>query len=355
MKILVIQHKMIGDVLTSSILFEALKKEYPNCKTHYLVNPNTPPVLEHNPYIDKLIVFSKNIQQSKRKHIQFLNTLRKENYTTVIDVYAKIGSAITTLISGAKTKISYQKAYSWLVYSHSFKHKITRTQPTNLAFENRLMLLAPLVKTIDYNITPKIYVTDTEKNTLLKELENNAIYITKDNYIMINVLGSDISKTYPLEYMAKTLDFIVSQFPTLKLLLNYIPKQQNEVNKILSFCKTETKNNINTYYAPSLRTFIVLSSFCKAIIGNEGGAINMGKALNKPTYAIFSPWIRKETWGKATNDTKNETVHLKDFKPQLFNNYNQKNFKEKALKLYKEFTPEFLFKPLASFINNNIS
>lgn len=346
---------MIGDVLTSSILFEALKNQFPNCETHYLVNTHTTPVLEHNPFIDKLILFSKDIEKSKSAYIQFLKTIRKENYTTVIDVYAKIGSALTTLASGAKTKISYKKAYSSLVYSHTFTHKTTRTQTTNLAFENRLMLLSPLLKTIDYSITPKIYVTDTEKTDLLTELEHNSISIKKENYIMINVLGSDVSKTYPLEYMAKTLDFIVNQFPELKLLLNYIPKQQNEVDQLLSFCKPETKNNINTYYAPSLRTFIVLSSFCKAIIGNEGGAINMGKALNKPTYAIFSPWIRKETWGKADNDSKNETVHLRDFKPEFFNNYNQKHFKEKALTLYNEFVPDFLHQSLKSFIQNNIS
>ena len=41
MKILVIQQKMIGDVLTSSILFESLRIKYPNSKLDYLVNSNT--------------------------------------------------------------------------------------------------------------------------------------------------------------------------------------------------------------------------------------------------------------------------------------------------------------------------
>jgi len=41
MKILVIQQKMIGDVLTSSILFEALRTQYKEATLHYLINENT--------------------------------------------------------------------------------------------------------------------------------------------------------------------------------------------------------------------------------------------------------------------------------------------------------------------------
>ena len=55
MKILIIQNKMIGDVLTSSILFEALKQKYPTSVLHFVINPATLPVLENNPFIDEFI------------------------------------------------------------------------------------------------------------------------------------------------------------------------------------------------------------------------------------------------------------------------------------------------------------
>ncbi len=47
MKILVIQQKMIGDVLTSSILFEALRLKYPNAQLDYLINEHTFPVVQN--------------------------------------------------------------------------------------------------------------------------------------------------------------------------------------------------------------------------------------------------------------------------------------------------------------------
>ena len=58
MKILVIQQKMIGDVLLSSILCNSLRKAYPTAQIDYLVHENTVPVLENNPNIDTIIRFT---------------------------------------------------------------------------------------------------------------------------------------------------------------------------------------------------------------------------------------------------------------------------------------------------------
>ena len=67
MKILVIQQKMIGDVLTSSILFEVLRAEYPNAELHYLIYPHTLPVVENNPFIDKIIIFKEEFKKSSAR------------------------------------------------------------------------------------------------------------------------------------------------------------------------------------------------------------------------------------------------------------------------------------------------
>ena len=57
MKILVIQQKMIGDVLISSIICNNLRKAYPKAQIDYLVYEATTPVLEGNSSIDNIILF----------------------------------------------------------------------------------------------------------------------------------------------------------------------------------------------------------------------------------------------------------------------------------------------------------
>ena len=86
MKILVIQQKMIGDVLVSSVLCEHLKKHIPLCQVHYLVNDHTVAVVTENPFIDKIVVFKKDYRDSKREFYRFLKSVSKENYDAVIDI-----------------------------------------------------------------------------------------------------------------------------------------------------------------------------------------------------------------------------------------------------------------------------
>jgi len=345
---------MIGDVLTSTIIFEALHKNLKNVELHFAINAHTKAVVEQNPYIDKLKIITPEIEHSKINFLKFCLDLKKEHYDIVIDVYGKIGSLLMVAFSHAPIRIGFEKSYSKILFTKTFKNKKNRSKNINLASENRLMLLQPIIKEIDYNIEPKIYIKPNEKAELLKKLSNENIHITSENYIMVNILGSQEAKTYPLNYMAKLLDRITMEFPELKLLFNYIPKQQNTVDKLISLCNNKTRQSISPYYGKSLREFLVLTTFCKAVIGNEGGAINMGKALNIPTFAIFSPWIRKESWGAKNNDNKNETVHLKDFKPDLFTNYNRKTFKKRALNLYKEFQPELFENKICEFIAKTI-
>ena len=76
MKILVIQQKFIGDVLTSSILCEAIREYYPKYEIHYLINENTLPVVENNPYIDKIQLIKSNDTKNGLSFLKYLFKIR---------------------------------------------------------------------------------------------------------------------------------------------------------------------------------------------------------------------------------------------------------------------------------------
>ena len=117
MKILVIQIKMIGDVLASSVLFEAIKKVHPNWEIHYLIQKNTIPVVENNPFIDKIVLFEEEKYVGFGGIVQLGKELRAEKYDTIIDVYGKFNSLLPTFLSGAKNRIGTYKWYSKLFKS----------------------------------------------------------------------------------------------------------------------------------------------------------------------------------------------------------------------------------------------
>lgn len=343
---------MIGDVLTSSILFEALHKQYPNAQLDYLINTHTYPVVENNPFISNFIFFTLIEEKSKRKLIQFAKHVGSKNYDVVIDVYSKISSNIVTLLSKAKIKISYYKPYSSFIYNHNIKRLSSTELDCGLAIVNRMQLLEPL----DINlkaIKPKIYLTDKELANCKLFLENHSISLEKPLY-MISVLGSGITKTYPFEYMAKVID-LVAETTNGQILFNYIPNQEKDAKAIYNLCNSKTQDLVHfEVFGKSLREFLSITSFCNAIIGNEGGAINMAKALNVKTFSIFSPWIDKATWNIFEEQGANESVHLKEFKTELYSNKTEKELKPEANELYMAFKPDFFIEKLNLFLEKTL-
>ncbi|MCK0131569.1 lipopolysaccharide heptosyltransferase family protein [Flavobacteriaceae bacterium F08102] len=354
MKILVIQQKMIGDVLLSTMLCEQIKKNIPTANVHYLINTHTKAVVTNNPYIDNIIFFTEDLRKNKWLFYKFLKGIAKENYDVVIDAYGKLESMLISLFSKSKIKISMDKWYSRPIYTKTYPYRKAEESDLGLAVENRLKLLQPLIGDITEVVTPPaLYLTENEILKAKQFLENNDVNFSNP-ILMINILGSCPQKTYPLPYMAELIDYIINQ-GDFTLLFNYMPSQIAQAKELYQRCSSAAKAKIKfDAYTPHLRDFLGILYHCNALIGNEGGAVNIAKSLKIPTFSIFSPWVEKATWDTYKQLTSHETVHLKDYAPFLFQNKSTKKLKKDALNLYREFTP-FLFKEkIQLFLYKNI-
>ncbi len=344
---------MIGDVLTSSILFEALRKQYPQAELHYMIYLHTQPVIKNNPFIDQLVLYDPEKQGGFSGFFSFLKKIRKQQYDVVIDVYSKIGSAVFSFGSGAKIRSAYHKWYTKFLYTHTFNYKDKAETPAGMAIENRLMLLQALSSDFPREIKPKIYLSKAEIIEAEEKISKAGIDRDKP-LVMLGILGSSESKTYPLPFMAKILDDIAAKTEA-QLLFNYIPKQKKEVLELFEMCQPQTQKRIFLdLFGSSLREFIALTSCCDALIGNEGGAVNMAKAVNTPTFSIFSPQIKKEDWSIYEDGEQNVSVHLEDFQPEKFRGLSKKERREMAADSYQAFTPELIFPALDEFLENNV-
>lgn len=348
-KILVIQQKMIGDVLLTSILCEWLKKQNPQSEIHYCIYEHTYPVVAHNPFVDHFLLFTEKHRKSKVALFHFLKTVRSQHYDVVIDAYGKLESNLITLFSGASERISYDKGYSNFYYTKTVKRSPKVYTNAGNAVEDRLRLIVPEEAIAQNILKPKIYLTEEEKEQAHALLEEAGIDFTEP-IIMIGVLGSSEDKSLPPEYMATLIDTVASETQG-QLLYNYMPNQKAEALAIFNRLTPETKARsfFNTY-GKGLREFLALLSHCDMLIGNEGGAVNMAKALEVPTFTLFSPWIHKKAWNLFEDGTKNVSVHLSDFEPEMYKEVSMKEIKKSALEWYRKFTPNYWLPPLKEFI-----
>lgn len=350
MKVLVIQQKMIGDVLASTVICQAIKTMHPDWKVHYMIQSNTKPVVENNPYVDKIIFFDPPKKNSLQELIRFGLQLKKENYNAVIDAYGKWESVIPTFCSGAKTRIGNRKWYTQLFFTQTI---IPHKNIEGSAIAHRLQLAEALLKTKSPIGFPKIFLTESEIEAARKNMsERLSPNLPK---IMISVLGSGTDKSLPPKQMAETLDLIAKE-GEMQLLFNFMPNQEDEAKAIFDLCLPQTKQKIVfDFYTKGLRTFLAVLSQCDALIGNEGGAVNMAKALNIPTFTIFSPWINKSSWNMLSDADNHIAVHLNDYHPEIYKGEHPKKFKKQALKLYQKITPDLYQAPLVAFVHRIIS
>src|SRR5690606_11439071 len=130
---------------------------------------------------------------------------------------------------------------------------------------------------------PKLFVSAQEISDAITLFEKHNVRKNRKT-IMISLLGSEKIKTYPYELMSKVVDY-VADYADVNILFNYFTSKIEEAKIILNNCKASTQKKI--YFdllGADLRSFIAIMSQCDLIIGNDGGAINMAKALQKPSF-----------------------------------------------------------------------
>lgn len=354
MKILVIQQKMIGDVLISSIICNNLRTAYPNAQIDYLVYASTTPVLEGNSNISSIILFEEKHRKSKKELLTLGIQIRKEKYDLLIDAYSKLESWILVLLSNATQKISYKKPGRNFLYTDNVPFEPFPKTNLGLAIERRLSLLEPLDLKIEIDPIPKLFVSEKENQEAIALFEKHKVQKDRKT-VMISLLGSENLKTYPLDYMAKVVDYIADN-ANVNILFNYFPKQIEQAKTVFNACNPSTQEKI--YFdllGGDLRSFIGLVNQCDLIIGNDGGAINMAKALEKPSFIIFSPWIEKKIWATFEDEVHHLSVHLKDYRSDLFEQKTEKMLKKESLSLYQEFKPEYFEAKIKFFLDKNLS
>ncbi len=345
MKVLVIQQKMIGDVLASTTICEAIKTKHPNWEVHYLIYPHCKPVVENNPFIDQILLFDPKKNKGLLSLIAFGSTLQKKQYDLVIDAYGKWESILPTFFSKAPIRIGYKKIYTSLFYTHLVTPEKNKS---GSAIHHRLQLAQAIIKDSFRPFYPKIYLSVEEKASAKSAIHN--LLDPSASLIMISVLGSEPRKSLPPHQMATTLDRIVSYKNDAQLLFNYMPHQMNEARVIYDLCRPETQQKIIfDFYTQDLRAFLAVLEQCDALIGNEGGAVNMAKALNVKTFTIFSPWIEKKAWHKH-DEVHHVAVHLGDYFPALYAGKHPKAFKNKATVLYALLEISYFEEELKAFL-----
>ncbi|QIE58836.1 glycosyltransferase family 9 protein [Rasiella rasia] len=351
-KILVIQNKRIGDVLISSVIANNIKKVFPESEVTYFVYDYTVGVLEENPNIDHIIRIQEKWLKKIPNLLKTLRNIRKQRYDIIFDPYSKFQSRLICLFSNAPMRIGLKRANKELkfrFYTHPVSLLEKRSHACGKAIEDRIHMISSVFELKQPNYEPKIFLTENER-------QNKTVSEVKKPIIMLGVLGSTPQKSMPYEFVAKLVDYITETY-NITLLFNYAPHQKPEALKIYELCKHKEQINLDIY-ANSIRDFAVLMNKCDILVANEGGSVHIAKALQKPTFTIYSPYVNKEHWSSFEDKIFHESIHLLEEKPDLFSSFTleeRRRIEENPDALYHQLTPELILGKLKPYLAHQLS
>ncbi|MDR1876632.1 MAG: glycosyltransferase [Flavobacteriaceae bacterium] len=351
-KALIIQNKFIGDVLVSAIIAKNLKKFSPDTEIHFFCYDKAIGILKNNPYVDKIISFDDTELKKLPVLWKYAKGIRNEKYDILIDPYAKLQSRIITVISKAKQRISFNKPFFKYFYTDVYTEKKDFQIIRCTSIENRCLLLSPFIKDFkQIDFQTEIFLTDKEIEDAEKLMRDSGITFSKP-IIVLGVLGSSMDKSWPLSYMADLVNVLLENYD-VDVLFNYVPNQQKEVDILLENVIHRDKI-ITTVLGNNVREFAAILKNSDALIANEGGAINVAKALLKPTYSIFSPHKFRRDWGCYENLFIHQSFHLTDIFPEVYTQYSVKEILKEPKPFYTLMYPEKVIPKVENFIQKTL-
>lgn len=339
-------------MLTSSLIAENLKLIDSNIEVHFFCYKPAVAVLEGNPAIDKIISFDdKNLKKIGVLN-QYAHQIQEENYDIVIDPYAKLQSRFISLKSKAKRRISFDKPLFKHIYTDVVKkHNVPSDETCCTAIDNRVSLVMPLVdENFEMKLHPKIYLSEEEIKEG-KAILNAAGVDSSRKTLMIGILGSGEDKSWPIDYMAQLIGHI-QKYYDFNILFNYIPSQQSTVDKIKAALPSLDRIYLDVM-GKNVREFLKILVHCDALVGNEGGAVNMAKALDVPTFSIYSPHKFPIDWGCFEDGKQHVSVHLQDLKKREIDTTSVKKLYKQAHKYYKELDFNYVRTEADEFLRKN--
>ncbi|UTW64136.1 glycosyltransferase family 9 protein [bacterium SCSIO 12741] len=268
-KILIIRFSSIGDIVLTTPVIRAAKKQIENAEVHLLTKKAFLPVVEANPYLDKIHVINSKVSE-------VMPDLKKENFDFVADLHNNLRSSRVKrglrVESASFPKLNWEK---WLLVN--FKKN---RMPDLHIVERYIYTLARFGVTADGEGLD-YFIPDEEKVDLKKALPDSF----QKGYLAWVIGGSYYTKMMPVD---KVLSIARKIKQPIVLLGG--PEDRENGKEIRMRMGDQVYNACGEF---SINASASLVEQASAVITNDTGLMHVAAAFNRPVLSV---------WGNTTPD-----------------------------------------------------
>ncbi len=287
--ILVVNINWLGDAVFSTPVFKVLKATYPQARLSCLCVPRVREVLQHCPYVDKIIIY-----EEKGRHRmpwgkwQLIRNLRKEKFDAVFLLHRSLTRALMVYLAGIPLRIGYGKASFFL----------THPVPMNAEDIHRCDYYLKVVE--GYGIKAQERICElrlklTDMQSVEAKLENAGIR-PKQDYVVLNPGGNWWLKRWDPDHFAALADRLSSEFG-LKIVFS---GSQKDIVLIEEITRRSSIKAVVLAGQTNVGESLALYKGAAAVISADSGPLHLAHSVGADVVGIYGPTSPSVTGPRGT-------------------------------------------------------
>jgi ADP-heptose:LPS heptosyltransferase len=272
-RILIIKWGAFGDVLSSAIALKALKAAYPSAKLVLLTNPIGVQLFGNDKNLAEVFDY-KQLQHEYGK-LGLLRFLRQQKFDIAINLRWYSARCALYARLCAKIAVGYgPKSWRWC---YQKKAKLLPANTPILEYN----IIAEHVRALGCTVPLEGYIplSDSDQKFAADFFATNAL--DPNNTLLLAPSASNTCKCWPLEKFIEACQLFQQQFPTAKILLNWMPGDEELVRE----CQAKL-TNVVLQPATSLTEVCALVELATLVFCNNSGLMNAAYMLKKPIVCL---------------------------------------------------------------------
>jgi ADP-heptose:LPS heptosyltransferase len=293
-KILVVrQHNQLGDMLCAVPLLRGLRATFPNAHVTLVASPVNIEVMQHNRYLDEIILFDKKrfltpFMIRPLRVLGFLRDLRRRRFDFAI-VPATVSTSVTSDLlayaSGAPTRLgagsidakenpsrlffTLRVPLDWRLEPH--RHQVLR----HLDIASRLGVRAE-------DLSTEITLTDQERLEGREQLGMS--WKPGEIGIALHPGAGKVPNRWPAWCFASVANILVREFHA-RLFITCGPMDDDPVDSMVSKLTVPC----TLIKGKDIRTVAAMLSHLQLVVTNDTGIMHVAAAVKVPVLSLFGP------------------------------------------------------------------
>jgi lipopolysaccharide heptosyltransferase I len=292
LRILIVKLSALGDVVQSLPLAMAIHRQMPEAKLDWLVEAPSAGILSGHPALDRVLVsprsdFSRGPAAGLGRSAAFLNELRRDSYSAVLDLQGLIKSAIFVSLSRGVRRIGFAGGKEPTFWA--LNEKMPPYDPERHALERYLDFLEPLglmrPALVEYGIAPT-----AQESRRGRELAGD---LAPDRpLVLLHPVAKWDSKLWPTVHWARLAAMLAAEGAMVALTGSRADQGATHEIAAMSGLKDAVADLAGR---TDLRTLAALQAQAALVVSTDTGAMHLAAAMGAPVLALFGPTSPRRT------------------------------------------------------------